>query len=238
MAHSDFDADSLAAYLHITPQQVERLASRDKLPGRKVSGTWRFSRADIHHWLEDRLGLMGEEQLDQVEKVLRRSAPKSAEQPISLSDLIPDGAIAAPLLARTRKSVIQAMVKLAQSTGLLWDPERMAEAVRTREEMQSTALDVGAALLHARRPMPHILSEAFIALGITSQGIPFGTDGTLCDVFFLICSVNDRQHLRTLARVSRLISTDRFLEEIRRAPDAVSVKHLLDQFEATIQHDH
>ena len=238
MVHSDFDANSLAAYLHITPQQVERLASRGKLPGRKVAGAWRFSRADIHHLLEERLGLMDEDEMGQVENVLRRSAPGSDEQPISLSDLIPHEAIGTPLLARTRRSVIQGMVNLAQATGMLWDAEKMVEAVRAREEMQSTALDVGAALLHARRPMAHILSDAFIALGITSQGIPFGTDGTLCDVFFLICSVDDREHLRTLARLSRLISTESFLDEIRGAPNAAEVKALLNQFESTIEHDH
>ena len=37
MSADDFDIDSLAAYLHLTPQQVARLADRGKLPGRKVT---------------------------------------------------------------------------------------------------------------------------------------------------------------------------------------------------------
>ena len=57
MPQSDFTIESLAAHLHLTPQQVSRLADRNKLPGRKVGGKWRFSRADIHHWLERRIGL-------------------------------------------------------------------------------------------------------------------------------------------------------------------------------------
>ena len=63
MPHSDFDMHTLARYLHLTPQQVAKLADRGKLPGRKVSGEWRFSKADIHHWLETRIGLSDEEEL-------------------------------------------------------------------------------------------------------------------------------------------------------------------------------
>ena len=50
--------------------------------------------------------------------------------------------------------------------------------------MHSTALDNGVALLHPRRPMPAILAEAVLALGITPGGIPFGSGGSLTDIFF------------------------------------------------------
>ena len=74
MNYEDFDLDSLACYLHLTPQQVERLAERERVPGRKVAGKWRFSQAQIHHWLEDRIGLLDEGELDQVDGVLERAA--------------------------------------------------------------------------------------------------------------------------------------------------------------------
>ena len=51
MPNNDFDIDSLAAYLHLSPQQVMRMADRGKLPGRKLGGQWRFAEAEIHHWL-------------------------------------------------------------------------------------------------------------------------------------------------------------------------------------------
>ena len=73
MPYSDFTIETLAAHLHLTPQQVSRLADRDKLPGRKVGGCWRFSRADIHHWFEQRIGVSDEDRLVHVEGVLGRS---------------------------------------------------------------------------------------------------------------------------------------------------------------------
>src|SRR5262245_42062690 len=57
MADADFDLDRLAAYLHMMPDDVQKLAERGKLPGRRVGGAWRFSAAEIHHWMEDRIGL-------------------------------------------------------------------------------------------------------------------------------------------------------------------------------------
>ncbi len=232
MSTEDFDIDSLATYLHLTPQQVSRLADRGKLPGRKVGGQWRFSQADVHHWLEQRIGLSDEEELIEVEGVLHGAPGPEPQEELVLADLLPVEAIAIPLKARTRNSVINAMVQLAAQTGWLWDPDKMADAVRAREEMAPTALDNGVALLHPRRPMPNILGQAFLALGITPSGIPFGGGkGGLTDVFFLICSVSDRGHLRTLARLSRVIAFPDFLAHFRAVPDAETARRLIAETE-------
>ncbi|MGA2255693.1 MAG: PTS sugar transporter subunit IIA [Thermoguttaceae bacterium] len=226
MPYSDFDLQGLARYLHFAPQQVAKLADRGQLPGRKVGGEWKFSKADIHHWLERRIGLSDEEELLQVEGLLSGSTPVQHEQDISIVEMMPLEAIAVPLPARTRSSVIGSMVELAARTGWLWDPEAMAEAVRSREDMQSTALANGVALLHPRRPLPKILAQAFVSLGVTSTGIPFGTDVPMTDVFFLLASTEDRGHLRTLARLSRILTTPGFIEVLRTASDAKAARQL------------
>ncbi len=228
MADEDFDLASLAEYLHITPAQVERLASRGRLPGRKVAGQWRFSRPEIHHWLEEQIGLSDEDALAEMEGVLTRS--HGHPEVVSIADMLPIEAIAAPLQARTRSAVIDAMTQLAANTGLLWDPEKMAEAVRQRENLHPTALDSGVALLHPRRPMPSILAEPFLALGRTDSGIPFG-GGRLTDIFFLICSTDDAVHLRTLARLSRVISNSDLLAAIRESTDPKEIHRLVAEAE-------
>ena len=234
MVNEDFTVERLAAYLHLTPAQVTRLAEREQLPARKVAGEWKFSPADVHHWLEDRLGLQEEDKLEHVEQVLTESAPAN-EDAISISALLSPEMIAKPLQARTRRSVIDSMSELAAQTGLLWDPGAMAEAVLAREDMQPTALENGAALLHPRRPMSNILAEPVLALGITHQGIPFGgARGQLTDVFFLICSTDDRTHLRTLARLSRMIAADEFLTQLRESADAREIHQAIRDREAEI----
>jgi PTS system nitrogen regulatory IIA component len=232
MPSKDFDIDSLAAYLHLTPPQVARMADRGKLPGRRIGGHWRFSEAEIHHWLEDRIGVSDDEELVQVENVLDRQQGVDAPDVVSISAMLPLQAIAVPLQARTRGSVILKMTDLAMQTGLLWDPDKMAQAVREREDLHPTALDNGVALLHPRRPMSNILAEAVLALGRTYQGLPFGgAHGGLTDVFFLICSTDDQLHLRTLARLSRLLSDTAFLVGLREAEDAASLHAWITQRE-------
>lgn len=241
MANEDFDIDRLAAYLHLMPAEVLKLAERGKLPGRRVGGAWRFSAAEIHHWMEDKIGLSDEDELVSVEGALHRHGRHAEDEEISIAALLHPESIAVPMLAKTRSSVIKTMTELAAATHLLWDAEAMAEAVRAREAMHSTALDNGIALLHPRRPLGNILAEAVLALGITPSGIPFsrpgepGARGRLTDVFFLICSTSEHEHLRILARLSRVINDVFFLSDLRAARDAAAARDLIAAREAAIR---
>ena len=221
MASKDLDIDQLALYLHITPAQVNKMAVRGKIPGRKVNGDWRFSESEIHHWLEEQIGLSDAQELERMEKVLEKNIDVSVDDRAMLSDFLSPLAIEIPLPARTRGSVIREMCRLASMTGLLWDPAVMAEAVAAREDLHPTALENGVALLHPRRPQTSILAEPLVALGISTQPIPFGNvSGHLTDVFFLICSTDDRVHLRILARLARLVTDEVFLTMLRSATSA------------------
>ena len=204
------------------------------MPGRKVAGQWRFARPDIHHWFENRIGVSDEEQLIEVEAVLQRSSPVDDEEDVCIADLLPIEAIAVPLCARTRNSVIDSMIELASQTGWLWDVKAMAEAVKVREEVHTTALENGVALLHPRRPMSKILSQPLLALGCTSSGIPFGAGVPLTDVFFLICSMEDRGHLRVLARLSRILTSPGFLNALHQVESAAEARQLIVDTEAKL----
>jgi PTS system nitrogen regulatory IIA component len=231
----DFDIKRLATYLHMMPAAVLKLAERGRLPGRRVAGQWRFAAAEIHHWLEERIGLSDEGQLVQMEGALDEASPQADPEEVCIADLLRREAIAVPLDARTRGSVIAEMTQLAARTGLLWDPAKMAEAVRAREEMHTTALDNGVALLHPRRPMTTILAEAILALGVAPCGVPFGGSGSLTNVFFLICSTSDHEHLRILARLSRVINDHELLIAMRAAESADALHRLIADREAAVR---
>lgn len=226
MTSGDFDIHSLAKYLHLTPAQVSRMADRNRLPGRKIGGEWRFHEAEIHHWLEEQIGVSDDDELVRVEGVLDRSGPE--EKDVCIAKLLAVEAIAVPLVANTRTSVITRMVDLAAGTGWLWEPDKFADAVRARENLHSTALDNGMALLHPRRPQSNMLAKPFLAFGRTARGIPFGdARGSLTDLFFLILSTDDRGHLRTLARLSRLIADPEMLSTMRTVQDAAELHRAL-----------
>ncbi|TWU36188.1 PTS sugar transporter subunit IIA [Novipirellula artificiosorum] len=214
----DLDVARIAEYLHVTPNQVIKMADRGRLPARKVGGTWHFSEAEIHHWLEERIGASDSLQLDKVQQVLDRVSPAAVDRPIA--QLCEVDTIAVPLNARTRGSVIRSMSELATKSGLMWDAAAMGEAVNAREQMHPTALDCGVALLHPRRPQTSILADSVIALGICPAAIPFADRGQLTDVFFLICSFDDAIHLRILAKLSRMVVEPSFLAALRQCQTA------------------
>lgn len=231
MADNDFDLARLAEYLHLQTQQVAKMASRGQIPGRRIGGEWRFAPADIHHWMEERIGASDSTELAAMEVALER-ARDSNDENLSIGSLLSVDTIIVPLDARTRGSVISEMVERAASTGWLWDPPKMAEAVKQRESLHPTALDSGVALLHPRRPLSSILAQSILVLGRTHQGIPFGHPrGILTDIFFLICSMDDRVHLRLLARISRLIARPETLEAIRSASNASELLETLQSME-------
>ena len=221
----DFDVPTLAAYLHITQDQVLKLVKQDKLPNRKVGGELRFPEAEIHHWLEDRIGVSDEGQLVKVEAALQRAAP--SHPTFSIAEFCSVERIAVPLTSRTRVSAIRDMCQLATQGGMMWDAPAMSASVLAREELHPTALDNGVALLHPRRPQSSILADTVISMGITHQPLAFASSGRMTDIFFLICSFDDSIHLRVLARLSRMISQPGFLDRLRAATTAAEAHAVL-----------
>lgn len=229
----DFDLAQLAQYLHITPPQVEKMVDRGRLPGRKVGGQWRFSEAEIHHWLEEQIGASDDSvELERVQRVVDRMTDDTQDR--ELHEICTIDTIEVPLRSRTRGSVIRSMCDLAAKSGLMWDAPAMADAVKSREKMHPTALDCGVALLHPRRPQTSILADTVVALSVSQAPIPFSNTGHTTDVFFLICSYDDSAHLRTLAKISRLIAIESFLDRLRACQSPSDAWHCLQDAEALL----
>ncbi|MFT5122673.1 MAG: PTS system nitrogen regulatory IIA component, partial [Verrucomicrobiales bacterium] len=144
----------------------------------------------------------------------------SAEHAL-IPDLMQPSYIQAELPARTRGSVIRGMVALADKTDLLLTPEDLQTSVEEREALCSTALTGGFALLHAHVHEPWMFEDSFIALGRTVSSIPFGSpDGQTSNLFFLVCSQDDKIHLHMLARLSMLAYHTSVLLELNEAETA------------------
>ena len=216
MGSDMMDVEQLAAYLRRDAREVGKLANRGRLPGHKVGGEWRFARAEINHWLESQIHGYTDEQLTALES----SHGPAVEEPL-LAGLLSPACVAVPLPASTKASVLKELVTLAEQSWQVYDPEAILEAVRTREEAASTALPSGVAFPHPRRPLASALGESIVAFGRTGSGVPFGdSNGGLTDCFFLICCRDDQTHLRVLARLTRLLLREGFVDELRDAETA------------------
>jgi PTS system nitrogen regulatory IIA component len=223
MSGEMMDLEQLAKYLERDAREVRKMASRGYLPGHKVAGEWRFARAEINLWLEKQMHGYTEQELAALES--RES--QNPDGDVLVSSLLVPECIAVPLPASTRASALRELVRVAERSWQLYDPEAIHSAIQEREAMSSTALETGVAIPHPRRALPAALGESVIAYGRTPSGIPFGAPhGALTDIFFLVCCRDDRTHLRVLARLSRLLLRASFLEELRGAespPEAFEV---------------
>jgi PTS system nitrogen regulatory IIA component len=82
--------------------------------------------------------------------------------------------------------------------------------------------------------MPSLLGDTFLALGIVPSGVPFGGATGWTDVFFLICSMDDRVHLRILTRLSRVLTQPDFLRRLRESTDESEIRKLISEVEQVI----
>ena len=51
MANDWYTLDELALQLGCDRHEIEKLANRGRIPGRRVAGEWRFHTIEITHWL-------------------------------------------------------------------------------------------------------------------------------------------------------------------------------------------
>ncbi len=120
---------------------------------------------------------------------------------------------------------------LAYGTNL--DPNEVERILRDRENLQSTGLGEGVAIPHGAIGS---LAEQFAALLIVPQGIDFGSidDSPVTILFALVGPKHATgEHLRTLARVSRLLRDRDFRERLVASVDATAALQLIASQEST-----
>ena len=164
---------------------------------------------------------VGTEIRQPYERVAPLEGVKKAQEDVLVESLFRPEWIEPSLASRTNPAVLRDMVALAAATGMLFDDASFLREIEAREAVASTAMEGGAAFLHARYHDPYLCSESFVVFGRTVQPIFFGAqDGEQTDLFFLICCMEDTLHLHTLARLCMLAHGTLLLSDLRAATTA------------------
>ncbi|NOX55055.1 MAG: PTS transporter subunit EIIA [Planctomycetes bacterium] len=218
MPHRTLTLDELARQLGRDRRVLEKMADRGRIPGRKVGGVWQFHPTEIRHWLEQQMRGYDNEQLQVIEET-QHSEEVDAEVPVS--SLLSLETVQVPLLARTKRSVIENLIEVAGRTWQVWKPAEILKAVMDREAIMSTGFENGVAIPHPRNPVPDSLGASVISFGRTLSGIPFGAPKRrLSDLFFLVLCKDSRTHLQVLARLGRMMQLPDFVDRLREADDS------------------
>lgn len=236
MPYRLFTLSEVAEYLHLSKADVERLVRRDEIPVERQGARIMFRKNDVDAWGSQRILGFSNDRLRDYHQGSSTKAHHLSQRHAIVSELLRPKFIQPAMTSRTKPSVLRDMVALAEKTGLAYDPAGLLRSLKEREEMCSTALPGGIALLHPRHHEPYRFEDSFIAFGRTPSPIPFGSpDGHRTDLFFLICCQDDRIHLHVLARVCMMATRTQLLQRLRMAEDAETLhRAVLDSENAVV----
>lgn len=235
MPHTVMSLDEAAAYLHLDVSDVRALAVRAEIPFEKQGERLVFRRARLKAWASQRiLGLTGRP-LAEFHRRGATRAPGAGPSGYQLTELSDPEYMEPILQGRSKAAVLRAMTAVAERTGLLYDPDDLLESLRQREELCSTGVEGGAAILHPRQHDPYTFEASFVCIGRTPMAIPFGApDGGKTDVFFLVCCQDDRIHLHVLARLCLCCHATPLLQHLRAAASGREMFAALKEAEALV----
>ena len=147
---------------------------------------------------------------------------------MEIADLLSPDAVVAHLKAANKKQVLQEMAHRAGQITRL--PERRVfETLLEREKLGSTGMGQGIAIPHGRVPGIQKMTGLFAQL---DHPVDFDAmDDQPVDLVFLLLAPEDAgaDHLKALARVSRLLRNQAVCEKLRGAPQAATLYALLTE---------
>jgi nitrogen PTS system EIIA component len=151
---------------------------------------------------------------------------------MEIADLLSPDAVISHLKAAGKKQVLQEMAHKA--AGLTRLPERrIFETLSEREKLGSTGMGQGIAIPHGRVPGIEKMTGLFAQL---DQPVDFDAmDDQPVDLVFLLLAPEGAgaDHLKALARVSRLLRNQSVCEKLRAASQAAALYALLTEPSAT-----
>ena len=130
--------------------------------------------------------------------------------------------------ADNKYEAIAKMSIMAKELKIVRDQRWLYEVVVAREELVSTAVGKGVALLHPRHHHPSKIKKPCILFGRCEKGVEFDApDDQPVTLFFMLLLHNAKQHLFSLSYISKFIMKDENLEALQKAETAEDVVNLL-----------
>lgn len=152
-----------------------------------------------------------------------------------LSDFISPDSVLPSLRVKSKKQLLQELSsRAARRTGL---PERVIfDLLLQRERLGSTGLGQGIAIPHGKIPGLKSIVGVFVRL---AEPVDFeAVDGEPVDLVFLLLAPEGAgaDHLKALARISRLLREGSAVEKLRASRDAAALYAVLTEGETSSSH--
>src|ERR1043165_6683175 len=148
-----------------------------------------------------------------------------------LIDILKPQNIKVPLLAKQKTDAIAELVNLLAHNGELKDAKKVLDSVLDREATRTTGIGNGLAIPHGKCPgTDHLV----MAIGKPATPIDFqAIDGRPVTIIWLLNSPPDKTgpHIHALARISRLMTMDKFRAALASAKTGQAMWDIISQQE-------
>ena len=140
-----------------------------------------------------------------------------------LTEILKPTNIKVPLQAKVKNEAIAELVNMLADNGEVTDPKKVLDAVLERESTRTTGIGNGLAIPHGKcTGTDHLV----MAIGRPLTAIDFqAIDGRPVSLIWLLTSPPDKTgpHIHALARISRLMTIDRFRQALNEARTAQEI---------------
>jgi len=153
---------------------------------------------------------------------------------LNISGLIGEELIIDELKGRTKLEVLQEFSALLFKNGKIDDKEGLTRVLAAREALGSTGIGDSVAIPHGKL---RGIKGLMMAFGRSLNGVEYDSlDGEPARLFFLVIAPEDApgEHLKALARISRLMKKKELRESLLRARDRKDIRRIISNEEAGI----
>ena len=194
-----------ANFLRVTDSVIKEMISSKLFVVVKKGNNYQIDKTEIEEWLAN-LSDKEDEQL-----ALKRSVCR-------FTDYFKTRYIYLDFYADNKYEAIAEMAKKAKDLKIVKDHRWLYQVVVAREELVSTAVGKGVALLHPRHHHPSKIKKPAIIFGRSKDDIEFDApDNKPVSIFFMLLLHDDIQHLFSISYISKFLMIDENLEKLRNA---------------------
>lgn len=215
MKNNLLTVNEAAKLLKVSPNIIKEMINDNVFKAIKRGNTLKINKDDIDEWLA-KLN-ESEEQMLALKRTVCRFQDYFLPEYINMD-----------FEADNKYEAIAKMSLMAKELKLVRDQRWLYEVVVAREDLVSTAVGKGVALLHPRHHHPSKIKKPSILFGRCEEGVEFDApDNQPVSIFFMLLLHNDKQHLFSLSYISKFIMKDENLEAIKEAKTAQDIVNLL-----------
>lgn len=202
-----------AKMLKVNESVIQEMINSQVFTVEKTGKTMKVDKNEVEEWLEN-LNENQESKLAMQRTVCR------------FQDYLKPENILLNFTADNKYEAISEMSKKAKEVKIVRDNRWLYEVVVAREELVSTAVGKGVAMLHPRHMHPAKIKTPSILFGRSIEGVEFDApDNKPVHLFFMLLLHNDKQHLFSLSYISKFLMKE---ENLKLLSTAKTEKEIYD----------